>query len=78
MIVESVLVLMWSSCYVVGSFAAGVQAAAGNVAAGGIYATLQSAAMGGYGVAAVSGAVQTVGAAIVGTAGVAGLKKSKC
>ena len=40
-----------------------------GVAAGGTFATLQSAAMGGYGVAAVSGAVQGAGAAVAGVSG---------
>ena len=35
----------------------------GNVASGGIFATLQSAGMGGYGLAIVNGAVQVSGAA---------------
>lgn len=43
--------------------AAGVQAGIGNVAAGSLFATLQSAAMGGYGAAAVAAAAQIVGAA---------------
>jgi hypothetical protein len=54
-----------------GSIAAGVQGA--NVVAGGIFATLQSAAMGGYGLAAVAGAAQAVGGvtAVAGGAGAA-------
>lgn len=40
-----------------------------SVAAGSAFATLQSAAMGGYGVAAVSGAVQGAGVAIAGASG---------
>jgi len=36
-----------------GTAAAALQASAGNVAAGGVFATLQSAAMGGYGSTAV-------------------------
>lgn len=39
------------------------------MAAGSTFATLQSAAMGGYGVAAVSGAVQGAGAAMAGISG---------
>lgn len=53
----------------VGSFAAGIQAAAGNVVANGLFATIQSAAMGGSGVTAVSGAVQGVGGAIATAVG---------
>lgn len=40
-----------------------------GVAAGSAFATLQSAAMGGYGVAAVTGAVQGAGAAVAGVSG---------
>ncbi|KAI3399676.1 hypothetical protein diail_6025 [Diaporthe ilicicola] len=51
----------------------GGSAAAGSmgsgVAAGSAFATLQSAAMGGYGVAAVAGAVQGAGAAVVSISG---------
>ena len=43
----------------------------GSVAAGGLFATLQSAAMGGYGVAAVGGVVQA-GGAILGAIGLFG------
>lgn len=50
-----------------GSAAAGSMGS--GVAAGGAFATLQSAAMGGYGVAAVSGAVQGAGAAVAGLSG---------
>ena len=49
----------------------------GSVAAGGAFATLQSAAMGGYGVAAVAGAVQGAGAAIAGAAGATGWMRRK-
>ncbi|PSR92187.1 hypothetical protein BD289DRAFT_187022 [Coniella lustricola] len=41
----------------------------GTVAAGGLFATLQSAAMGGYGVATVAGAVQGLGAGVVAVTG---------
>lgn len=62
----------------IGSLAAGAQAVAGNVVAGGMFATVQSAAMGGYGVAAVSSALQGVGVAMISTAGSAlALNKSK-
>jgi hypothetical protein len=50
---------------IVGSLAAGCQSALGNVVSGGAFATLESAAMGGYGVAIVNSAVQ------VGVGGVA-------
>ncbi|EPE06759.1 hypothetical protein F503_03186 [Ophiostoma piceae UAMH 11346] len=43
-----------------GSVAAGVQAGIGNVVAPGLFATLQSAGAGGYGVAAVSAGVSAV------------------
>lgn len=52
----------------IGSAAAAIQAGAGNVAAGGAFATLQSAAMGGYGGAVVSGLVRA-GAAVMGGLG---------
>ncbi|KAL4961439.1 uncharacterized protein BDV14DRAFT_180422 [Aspergillus stella-maris] len=54
------------------SLAAGAQSAMGNVAAGSTFATLQSAAAGGYGIAAVNGVAQ-VGGAVVGV-GSAGLR----
>ncbi|WWC97881.1 hypothetical protein V866_004768 [Kwoniella sp. B9012] len=41
-----------------GSVAAGAQVAGAPPAAGGLFSTLQSAAMGGYGVSAVNGAIQ--------------------
>ncbi|KAI1798529.1 hypothetical protein F4811DRAFT_548165 [Daldinia bambusicola] len=44
-----------------GSIAAGAQSAIGNVAAGSLFATLQSAGMAGYGAAAVNGVVQAGG-----------------
>lgn len=57
-----------------GSIAAGAQAGMGNVAAGSLFATLQSAAMGGYGAATVNGIVQ--GAAVASSAlGLFGGKK---
>ena len=43
-----------------GSIAAGVQAGIGNVVTPGLFATLQSAGAGGYGVAAVSAGVSAV------------------
>ncbi|KAH7188526.1 uncharacterized protein B0J16DRAFT_382405 [Fusarium flagelliforme] len=45
-----------------GSAAAGIQSGIGSVAAGSLFATLQSAGAGGYGVAAVHGVVQAAGA----------------
>ncbi|POS70753.1 hypothetical protein DHEL01_v210854 [Diaporthe helianthi] len=50
-----------------GSVAAGAMGS--GVAAGSAFATLQSAAMGGYGVAAVMGAVQGTGVAVAGASG---------
>ncbi|KAK4448411.1 hypothetical protein QBC34DRAFT_407387 [Podospora aff. communis PSN243] len=58
-----------------GSIAAGVQGA--NVVAGGLFATCQSAAMGGYGVAAVAGAAQAVGGAVAAAGGAAAAALSK-
>ena len=49
--------------------AAGIHSA-GNVAAGGAFATLQSAAMGGYGVATVSTATSIGGGLVAGGVGV--------
>ncbi|KAL1861569.1 hypothetical protein Daus18300_008832 [Diaporthe australafricana] len=56
-----------SSGIVGGSVAAGSMGS--GVAAGSAFAYVQSAAMGGYGVAAVSGAVQGAGAAVAGISG---------
>lgn len=47
----------------IGSIAAGAQAGIGNVVAPSLFATLQSAGASGYGLAAVTGAAQAVGAA---------------
>ena len=52
-----------------GSAAAVVQSGIGNIAAGGLFSTLQSAAAGGYGVAAVHGVVQTVGGVVASAGG---------
>lgn len=49
----------------VGSVAAAVQSSLGVVGAGGWFATLQSAGMAGYGVAAVDGVVQVVGGTVM-------------
>ncbi|UKZ91103.1 uncharacterized protein TrAFT101_006099 [Trichoderma asperellum] len=48
------------------SIASALQASIGNVAAGSIFATVQSAAAGGYGVAALAGTAQAVGGAVAG------------
>ncbi|KAJ3499711.1 hypothetical protein NLG97_g106 [Lecanicillium saksenae] len=58
-----------------GSAAAAVQSGIGNVVGGGVFATLQSAAAGGYGVAAVNTAVQAAGAVIASAGGVMGKSK---
>lgn len=50
----------------VASIASALQASIGNVAAGSIFATVQSAAAGGYGVAALAGTAQAVGGAVAG------------
>lgn len=47
----------------VGSAAAAAQSSMGEVATHGLFATMQSAAAGGYGAAIVNGAVQGAGAA---------------
>nr|CEG05041.1 unnamed protein product [Fusarium clavum] len=51
-----------------GSAAAGIQSGLGSVTAGSLFATLQSAGAGGYGVVAVHGVVQAAGA-VVGAGG---------
>ncbi|KAI1214430.1 uncharacterized protein F4807DRAFT_456072 [Annulohypoxylon truncatum] len=57
------------------SLAAGAQASIGNVAAGSLFATLQSAGMAGYGAAIVNGVVQAGGAAaVIATGGTSALK----
>ncbi|OAA66543.1 hypothetical protein SPI_01119 [Niveomyces insectorum RCEF 264] len=58
-----------SSGIVSGSAAAGIQSTLGSVVAPSAFSTLQSAAMGGYGVAAVTGMVQAAGAAVGSSAG---------
>ncbi|KAI1759526.1 hypothetical protein GGR53DRAFT_140597 [Hypoxylon sp. FL1150] len=59
------------------SVASGYQAAIGNVAAGSVFATLQSAGMGGYGVAIVNGAVQAGGAIVGATTALMDFTKNK-
>ncbi|KAK7756171.1 hypothetical protein SLS62_001763 [Diatrype stigma] len=54
-----------------GSLAAGIQSGAGSVVSPSLFATCQSAAMGGYGVPAVVAAVQVGGAAVAAGAGAA-------
>lgn len=54
---------------VAGSMAAAAQSGVGSVVAPSLFATAQSAAMGGYGTAAVFGAVQAVGGTVAATAG---------
>lgn len=51
-----------------GTLAASAQTS--NVVAGGMFATLQSAGMGGYGAAVVAAAGQTVGGAVAAAGGV--------
>ena len=48
-------------CIALGSVAAWLQSILGNVGARSVFAYLQSAAMGGYGVATVNGIVQALG-----------------
>ncbi|KAI2638225.1 hypothetical protein GGS21DRAFT_461225 [Xylaria nigripes] len=57
---------------IAGSVAAGAQSSIGSVVAPSLFATLQSAAAGGYGVAAVSTAVQGVGGLVASSAGMLG------
>lgn len=53
-----------NALFLPGSTAAGIQSGIGSVVAPGLFATLQSAAAGGYGAATVYGAVQVAGGAI--------------
>ncbi|KAK4084317.1 uncharacterized protein Triagg1_797 [Trichoderma aggressivum f. europaeum] len=55
------------------SAASAIHASFGSVAAGSIFATLQSAAAGGYGVGVLAGAAQTAGGAVAGVGGVGGV-----
>ncbi|EHK25598.1 uncharacterized protein TRIVIDRAFT_189366 [Trichoderma virens Gv29-8] len=55
------------------SAASAMHAGIGNVAVGSIFATLQSAATGGYGVAVLTGAAQTAGGAVAGVGGLGGI-----
>ncbi|KAL7955706.1 hypothetical protein V8C34DRAFT_234970 [Trichoderma compactum] len=55
------------------SAASAIHASIGNVAAGSIFATLQSAAAGGYGVGVLAGAAQTAGGAVAGAGSVGGV-----
>lgn len=67
-----------ANCLYVASIAATVQSSIGNVAAGSIFATLQSAGAGGVGAAVVSGAVQIGGAGVAAAgAGIMAWAKSK-
>jgi hypothetical protein len=50
-------------CGDIGTIAAALQAKLGVVSAGGVFATVQSAAMGGYGAGIVNGVVQALGLA---------------
>ncbi|KAL7795960.1 hypothetical protein V8C37DRAFT_372647 [Trichoderma ceciliae] len=52
------------------SIASAVHASIGNVAAGSIFATMQSAAAGGYGLATLTTAAQAAGGAVAGVGGV--------
>lgn len=54
---------------ILGSIAAGIQGVIGNVAARSLFAILQSAGAGGYGVAAIHGIVRVIGA-VVGVGGI--------
>ncbi|KAI0502917.1 hypothetical protein F5B22DRAFT_652609 [Xylaria bambusicola] len=60
-----------------GSLAASAQSGIGSVLAPSLFATLQSAGAGGYGVAAVSAAVQGAGALVAGSAGAMSVLQKK-
>ncbi|KAI0402761.1 hypothetical protein F4802DRAFT_574307 [Xylaria palmicola] len=62
---------------VVGSMAAGAQSGIGSVVAPSLFATLQSAGAGGYGVAAVAGAFQGLGAVIGSSGALSVFRKAK-
>lgn len=70
---EIVADILFPLFVVIGSMAAAAQAGIGNVVAPSLFAAATSAAAGGYGVAALTGAVQVIGgaAAAVAAAGVA-------
>ncbi|KAH9225548.1 hypothetical protein K456DRAFT_43755 [Colletotrichum gloeosporioides 23] len=59
-----------------GSMAAGIHSAIGNVAASSVFAICQSAGAGGYGVAAVHGAIQFAGG-LTAASGVIALSKTE-
>ncbi|RFU78683.1 hypothetical protein TARUN_3530 [Trichoderma arundinaceum] len=59
------------------SVASTIHGSIGNVAAGSLFATMQSAAAGGYGLAAVTSAAQAAGGAVAGVGGVVALWKGK-
>jgi hypothetical protein len=65
--------LNYSPHYFTASIASALQASVGNVAVGSIFATLQSAATGGYGVAVMAGAAQTAGGAVAGAGSLGGI-----
>lgn len=58
-----------ANAVITGTVAAGVQSWIGNVAGGSLFATFQSAAMGGSGAAAVAGAAQGAGATVAAIGG---------
>lgn len=58
-----------ANAVITGTVAAGVQSWIGNVVGGSLFATFQSAAMGGSGAAAVAGAAQGAGATVVAIGG---------
>ncbi|KAJ5196272.1 hypothetical protein N7449_006751 [Penicillium cf. viridicatum] len=63
---------------VAGSYAAGVQSSIGNVAAGSLFVTGQSAGAGGLGLVAVNTAAQACGALTgIGSAGFAWFKRNR-
>ncbi|KAG6034866.1 hypothetical protein E4U41_006347 [Claviceps citrina] len=67
--VVSTPLLSWLGFGVAGSVAAAIQSSIGNVVAGGLFATLQSAAAGGAGAAVVNGAVSAAGGLTAAVAG---------
>ncbi|KAL6864005.1 hypothetical protein J3F83DRAFT_716295 [Trichoderma novae-zelandiae] len=59
------------------SLASGIHAGIGSIGAGSLFATVQSAAMGGYGAAVLTGATQAAGGAVAGAGALVALVSRK-
>ena len=74
----SIILFKSNTSFLTGSTAASVQSGIGSVVAPGLFATLQSAGAGGYGVATVYGAVQVAGGTVASSVlGVLAWSKAK-